>query len=137
MNQHLEQFRNRLHGEVKTAEASLAQAVQHLKSAPETAVKDIEVCLQETKAKCEAKRVQAEHAGQRIKLFLEETTAQAVAKYEDWKTDREIVQLEKHADKRERQAEDAVVVAAFALLQAEVAIVEALKARKTALEVAG
>jgi hypothetical protein len=137
MNQHLEQFCNRLQGEVKTAEASLAQAVQHLTSTSETAVKDIEVCLQQTKAKCEAKRAQAEHAGQRIKQFIEETTAQAVAKYEDWKTDREIAQLEKHADKRERQAEDAVVVAAFALLQAEVAIVEAIKARKTALEVAG
>ena len=32
---------------------------------------------------------------------------------------------------------DAVVVAAFALLEAEVAILEALKARKTAIEVAG
>ena len=32
---------------------------------------------------------------------------------------------------------DAVVVAAFPLLEAEVAIIEALKARKTAIEVAG
>jgi hypothetical protein len=60
-----------------------------------------------------------------------------IAKYEDWKTDREIEKLEKHADQKEQQAVDAVVVAAFALLEAEVAIVEALKARKVAIEVAG
>jgi hypothetical protein len=35
------------------------------------------------------------------------------------------------------QSVDAVVVAAFALMEAEVAIVEALKARKIAVEVAG
>jgi len=47
------------------------------------------------------------------------------------------VKLEKDADKKEQCAVDAVVVAAYALLEAEVAIVEALKARKIAIEVAG
>ena len=37
----------------------------------------------------------------------------------------------------EQGAVDAVIVAAYALLEAEVAIVEALKARKVAIEVAG
>jgi hypothetical protein len=137
MNPRLEQFRDRLQEEVKAAEGSLAKAVHHLTSASGMAVKDIEACLKETQAECEAKRAQAEHAGQRIKQFLEETTAHAIARYEDWKTDREIAKLERHADEREEQAADAVVVAAYALLQAELAIVEALKARKIAIEVAG
>ena len=87
--------------------------------------------------KREAKREQAAHAGHRIKKFLEESKENVVTKFEDWKTDREIEKIEKDADNKEQQAVDAIVVAAYALLDAEVAIVDALKARKMAIEVAG
>lgn len=137
MNEQFEQFRKSLEGEIKAAEASLTQAVHHLTTSSETGLTTLESGLKETLAKCEAKRGQAESAGHRIKQFIEESTTQAISKYEDWKTDREIGKLEKHAEKSEQQAADAVLVAAFALLQAEAAIVEALKARKIAIEVAG
>lgn len=137
MSHPLEHFRKKIGEEIKVAEASLAKAVQHLTSLTESGVEAIENQLGETMLKCEAKRDQAEQAGQRIKLFLEEKTAHAVVKYEEWKTDHEIEKLEKHADKRERQAVDAIIVAAYALMEAEIAIMEALKARKTAIEVAG
>lgn len=137
MNQRLEQLRKTLEGEIRSAEASLAKAVHHLTTSSETGVAALETGLKETLGKIEAKREQAEHATHRIKLLVEESTAHAVSKYEDWKTDREIGKLEKHADQCEQQAADAILVAAYALLHAEAAIAEALKARKVAIEVAG
>ena len=137
MNNHLEQFRNKLADEVKAAETYLGQAVNHLTTATETGLETLEVRLQASLVKYEAQRENADHAGQRIKHFLVETAAATISKLEEWKTDREIGKLEKQADKREQQAADAILLAAFALLEAEIAIMEALKARKTAIEVAG
>lgn len=137
MNDRLEKFRKNLENELKTAETSLARAVHHLTSATETGVETLEVRLKEALAKAEAGRETAELAGERIKHFLAEKTTGAANKLEEWKTDHEIEKLEKLADKREQQAADAILLAAFALIEAEVAIVEALKARKTAIEVAG
>jgi len=97
----------------------------------------LEIRLKAALTKCAAQREQANHAGHRIKQFIEEAKQTAVARFEDWKTNREIAKIEKHADQKEQQAADAIVLAAFALLEAEVAIVEALQARKIAIEVAG
>ena len=119
------------------AEANLQQAGHHVAAATEDGVDALESRLKDAVAKCDAKREPATQAGQRIKQFLEETKDNAVARFEDWKTNREIEQIENHADKKEQQAVDAIVVAAFAILEAEVAVVEALKARKIAVEVAG
>jgi hypothetical protein len=137
MNNKLEQCINRVQDEIKTIETSLADTSNHLTTAVEQKVEGLEAGWKNALAKCDAKREQAGQAGQRLRQFLEEKKDELVSKYEDWKTDREIEKLEKHADKKEQQAVDAVVVAAFALLQAEVAIVEALKARKIAIEVSG
>jgi hypothetical protein len=137
MNNKLEQCINRVQDEIKTIETSLADTSNHLTTAVEQKVEGLEAGWKNALAKCDAKREQAGQAEQRLRQFLEEKKDELVSKFEDWKTDREIEKLEKHADKKEQQAVDAVIVAAFALLEAEVAIVEALKARKVAIEVAG
>jgi hypothetical protein len=137
MNERLETLRKNLEDEIKSAETSLARAARHLTSVTETGLETLEVRLHEALAKAEAGREKAAHAGERIKHYLADTTTHAISRVEDWKTDHEIEKLEKLADKREQQAADAILLAAFALLEAEVAIVEALKARKTAIEVAG
>ena len=137
MNNKLEQCINRVQDEIKTIETSLADTSNHLTTAVEQKVEGLEAGWKNALAKCDAKREQAGQAEQRLRQFLEEKKDELVSKFEDWKTDCEIEKLEKHADKKEQQAVDAVIVAAFALLEAEVAIVEALKARKVAIEVAG
>ena len=137
MNDKLNQCCRRLTEEIKTAETCLTDVGHHLASATEEKVEALEGRLKKALAKCEVKRDQAKGAGERVRQFLEEKKSEVVTKYEDWKTNREIQKLEKHADKLEDLAVDAAVVAAFALLEAEVAIVEALKARKIATEVAG
>jgi len=137
MENKLEKCCRRLNDEIKTAETCLANVSHHLVDTTETRLDTLEAHLKENITKCEAKREQAAGAGERLRHLLEQTKADIVSQYEDWKTNREIGKLEKHADKLEDRAVDAVVVAAFALLEAEVAILEALKARKTAIEVAG
>lgn len=137
MNDPLERCIERVKDEVRAVESSLADTNQHLTSAVGQNLEVLESNWKSALAKCEAKRELAGQAGQRLRQFLEEKKDELVSKYEDWKTDREIDKLEKHADRKEQQAVDAVVVATFALMEAEVAIVEALKARKIAVEVAG
>jgi hypothetical protein len=137
MNNKLEQCINRVQDEIKTIETSLADAGNHLTTAVEQKAEDLEAGWKSALVKCDAKREEAGQAAQRLRQYLEEKKDELISKYEDWKTDREIAKLEQHADQKEQQAVDEVVVAAFALLEAEVAIVEALKARKIAIEVAG
>ena len=137
MSGKLNQCCNRLREEMKTAEACLADIGQHLTAAADEKVEGLETRWNNALAKCEAKREQVKGASERVRQFLEEKKSEVVSKYEDWKADREIEKLEEHADKLEDRAVDAVAIAALTLLQAEVAIVEALNARKTAIEVAG
>ena len=137
MSERLNQCCNRLKDEIKTVETCLTDVGEHLSVAAEEKVEGMEARLKSALAKCEAQREHAASAGQRVRQFIEQKKSEVISKYEDWKTDREIEKLEKHADRLEDQAVDAVVVAAYAFLEAEVAIVEALKARKTAVEVAG
>jgi hypothetical protein len=137
MSEKLDQCCDRLKECLQTTETHLAEAGHHLTSVIETGTETLADREKEALAKCESKREEALQAGERIKHFLEETKHTALTKFEDWKTDREIEKLEKYADKTEQQAVDAIVVAAFAILEAEAAIVEALKSRKIAIEVAG
>lgn len=137
MNNQLEQSIDRLKKEIKTIETGLADTRQHLAAAAEEKVEGLEARWKNALANYEGRIDEAGQAGHRLREFLEKKKDELVAKYEDWKTDREIGKLEKHADQKEQQAVDAVVVAALALLEAEVAILAALKARKIAIEVAG
>lgn len=137
MNKKLDQYCTRLKEEFKTAEKSLSKVGAHLEYTTEKSVEAMEVELKKAKEKCEEKKELAVHAGQRLRQFLEETKKDAVTKLEIWKTDREIEKIEKEADKMEQQALDAIVVAAYAILEAEVSVVDALKFRKMAVEVAG
>ena len=137
MSEKLNQCYDRLKEEIKSAEACLADMGKHLASITEESADGIDARLKDVVAQCEAKREQARNAALKIRQFLQKTGAEVLSKYEDWKTDREIEQIEKHAERLEEQAVNALLLAAFALSEAEVTMVKALKARKMAIEVAG
>lgn len=137
MSNTLEQSIDRLKNELKAVETGLADTRAHLSAALEEKVEGLEARWKNALAKGEAKGQQLGEAGHRFRQFLEEKKGELVSKFEDWKTDREIEKIEKQADKKEQQAVDAVIFAAFAMLEAEAAILDALKARKLAIEVAG
>jgi hypothetical protein len=128
---------SRFREEIGDAEHCLKQVGGHLASAAEKGVDTLEADLTAALARCEAKHAQAAGAGKRIGQFIDDLRQTAVNRFEDWKTDREVEKIEKHADKMEQRAVDAIAVAACALLEAEVAVVDALRTRKMAIEVAG
>ena len=134
MDDKLKQYCDRLQEEVKRAETCLARVGQHLVSPELTPLADWKALLQEARSQCAAKREPAQQAGQRVKVWLEETETTGGAKFDDSKLDREAINAENQADKEEGLALDAMLVAAHAILQAEVAILRAFKTRKTALD---
>ncbi len=137
MNNKLEQGIDRLKGEIKNVENGLVATSQHLASAVEEKIAGLDERWKHAVAKYEAKMEEVGRAGHNLRQFLEQKKKELTTKYEDWKTDHAIEKLEKHADQKEQQAVEAIIAAAIALHEAEVAVLEALKARKVAVEVAG
>jgi hypothetical protein len=122
---------------LKSAETYLAETKGHLAASVKESVGDLEARGKHALARLEMQREQAASARQKALHYLEEKKDELIAKFEDWRTDREIEKLEKAADTKEEHAVDAMITAAYALLEAEVAMLDALKARKIAIEVAG
>jgi hypothetical protein len=137
VSKELNQCCSLLKEEVKAAEKYLLRVTHTLESATETGVEAMESRLKNAVCECEAESGRAAEAARRTKDFGKDAANNALNRIEDWKADREIAKIEKEADKKEKHALDAIVVAAFAIMEAEVASMEALKARKFAIEVAG
>lgn len=126
---------DRISEELKTARESLTHATRHLEQDAEIIALDED--LKDATARRDTRHDEATKAADRIREWLEEAKDQVIDKLEDLKTDFEIHRIEKDADRKEDHARDAIVFAAHAVLEAEVALIEALKARRLAIEVAG
>jgi hypothetical protein len=137
MNDKLEQCCKSFTKEIKAAEAHLDEVSRHVEMVSKNGLEDVEVRLKEAEEKCEASRKRAGEAGQHLKQLVEEKIGSAVSRLEDWKIDRDIAKVEARADRKELYAVSALVFAAFAIQEAEVALLKALAARKFANEVAG
>jgi hypothetical protein len=132
----LKQYCGRLQEEVSIAEGCLARVGQHLDYPELTPLADWKTLLQEATTKCRAKREQAQSAGQRVQVWMEELEKGAKAPFDDSDLDGEVLKAEHQADREEGLALEAMVVAAHAALQAEVAVLQAFKSRKTAFDLA-
>ncbi|HEY5892722.1 MAG TPA: hypothetical protein VIT91_05770 [Chthoniobacterales bacterium] len=137
MSNKLNQCILRFEENLKSAESYLIETKDHLTAAVKESADELETRAKNALARLEAKREQAASAKQKVLHYLEEKKDELIAKLEDWRVDREIEKLEKAADAKEEHAVNAVITAAYALLEAEAAVLDALKARKIAVEVAG
>lgn len=137
MNNTLEKGVDRLKNELKQVESELTSAGQHLAAAVEEKIEALDQRWKNALVKYEARIDAAGQTAHGLREFLAKKKEELTTKFEDWKADREIEKIEKQADQREQQAVEAIVVAAIAMHEAEVAILAALKARKFAVEVAG
>ena len=72
----------------------------------------------------------------KAKSWIETKVAETEAEIEDWKTKREIHKLDKRADYSEDYAAAAIILAAAAVDEAEMAILDAVVARMLAEETA-
>jgi 16S rRNA U1498 N3-methylase RsmE len=134
MDDKLKQYCGRLQEEIKSTETCLARVGQHLVSPELTPLAKWKALLQEATTQCREKREPAQQAAQRVKVWLEEMEKRVGVPFDDSHLDREAVKAENQADREEGLALDAMLVAAHAILQAEVAILKAFNTRKTALD---
>jgi hypothetical protein len=136
MDNELKQYCDRLQAEAKIAETCLARVAQHLVSPESTPLANWKTLLQEATTQCAAKREPAQQAGQRVKVWMEEMEKGARTPFDDANLDGEVTKAENQADKEAGLAMDAMVVAAHAILQAEVALLRAFSTHKTAFDLA-
>ena len=136
MNDELKQHCDRLQEELKIAQDCLARVGQSLTSPEAIPLAEWKVLLQEATTRCNAMREQAQQAGQRFKAWMEESEKRKEAPFEDSDLDGEVSRAEKQADLEEGVARDAMRVAAYANLQAEVAILKAFTTRIRASDLA-
>lgn len=135
MDKKLEQSCIRLQAKINQVEVHLSHVTNHLKSVTETEIITLEHNIEKARQECDDKRDKVTDAVQRgVEQFIEDAKSKA---YTKWITERESTKIEDMADKKEQQAIDAVMVAAFSCLEAEVVILDALKTRKAAIEVLG
>jgi hypothetical protein len=137
MSDKLNQLILRFEETLKSTETYLTETKEHLTAVAKESADELEARSKNALARLEAKREQAASSKEKVLHYLEEKKDELIAKFEDWRVDREIEKLEKTADAKEEHAVNAVIAAAYAFLEAEVAVLDALKARKIAVEVAG
>jgi hypothetical protein len=137
MNKKIESCSIRLKSGLKSVEYRLNNVSDHIKVSSEKGVNALEVDLKKAIEKCEEKSAKLAGVGTHVGRFIDEIKEEGVDKFETWKTDREIHKIEKQADKKEQRAVDAIEMAAYAILEAEAAVLDALKYRKMAVEVTG
>lgn len=126
----------RLQEQVIGVQNCLGQVGQHLESAAVTPLATWVSLLQQATAHCEATRQPAQEAGKRLQVWLEQSANKAPAPFDYADLDGEIARLEDEAAKLEGLAADAVLAAAQAVREAELVVLNALKSRTQAIELA-
>lgn len=123
-----------LQEEIGIAEAILARLRQHLASPELTPVAQWKALLEEATTTLRAGSERAQQAGERVKSWMEEVDKGTPAPLDESDLDGEVIRIESKADKEQRLALDAMVVAAHAILQAECAVLEASHSQKVAID---
>ena len=134
MSQKIDQFCETLRQQLTKLESQVEQAQTNLKEAPKKTEQALKEQLAEAKAKIEAKKHEAEDAKTKIDEWIEAKKAETEASIEEWKTKKEQEKLVARANRAEEYAASAIVFAAAALEEAELATLEAVGARLVAEE---
>ena len=123
----------------KKLHAKLDQGIDHLKTAQahlESLHKETEGAIQArvkaARETLEAKKREAATAKANLEKFVEDAKEETHAAVAEWKAKRDRKKLEKRAERTRKRAEAFIAVALYAAEEAEVAILEAMAARKDA-----
>jgi hypothetical protein len=127
----------------KTLHAKLDSGMDQLKKAKvqvEDFYKETEANIQDKLASAEktldAKKQDAVAAKDRLEDYVSAKTSETKAAVAEWKATHDQKKLEKHAERAEKNAEDCIEIAMCAAAEAQVAILEAVAARKDAEDAA-
>jgi hypothetical protein len=127
MGEKIDQFCNELREELTAADNRLQYLKVQVENANRETRNAIQAKLDQAKADLEEQQRKAEDRRHEVRRYFEEKVAEA--EHDIGKKRREVKELEKHAQRRERYAADTVLFAMASIDEATVAILEALAAR--------
>lgn len=118
---------NAIEDRLERVKGSIQNASNDTRDAVEAKKRELETAVEAEEQKVAAAKAQAEN-------WFEQKKGETEAKIEEWRVNREVHKLEKRADDAESYAVTAIVIAAAAVDEADLAILEAVAARLIADE---
>ena len=129
MSETVDQFCENLRVKLTGMENRLSDFQTEVKSDRESMKAAIDVKIDETKASLNSAKDDAQAARSRMSAMVEEKKAETKDEIAQWKHNREVGKLERRAEDLEAYAIWAVLVAADALDEADLATLQAISAR--------
>ncbi len=128
----LDEIGKRLHGKIDSAIDGLKAAKTQLENVQKETEKAIQTKLAAAKENLEGKRQEIVAARASLEGLIEDKKAETEAAVAEWKAQHDRKKLEKRAERAEQYADACVEIALSAVVDAEIAILEAAAARKDA-----
>jgi hypothetical protein len=132
MNMDLDELGKKLHAKLDSSIDRLKAAKGHLEEVHKETEAAIQTKLKAAKETLEAKKQEAAAAKARMEEYVEAKKAETQAAVAEWKANRDRKKLEKRAERAEKYAEASIEVALLSADEAQVAILEAVAARRDA-----
>jgi chromosome segregation ATPase len=129
MSKQIDNFTNSLRDKLNDLDNRLSSIKMTVDSASQESQASIEAKLKEVKTKLETKREDFNTYKLELKKQAEEKQSEIMSKIDNWKTNRELENLDRRAVHAEEYAARGVAVAMAAIEEAEEAILEAIAAR--------
>jgi hypothetical protein len=136
MSTTIEKFAKQLHDNLEMVEERVKSLRDNIQSVPRQPHIEIQSKLDQAKANLSNKKQEFEGYRAKLQIQFEEKESELNSNIEEWKSWREISQMEIHADNAENYATKATYLAIATMEEAEKAILEAITARLDA-EIAG
>jgi monoamine oxidase len=132
MNINLDELGKKLHAKLDSSIDRLKAAKTHLEAVHKETEAAIQTKLKAAKETLEAKQQEAAAAKARMEEYVEAKKAETQGAIAEWKANRDRKKLEKRAERAQKYAEACIAVALCSAEEAEVAILEAVAARRDA-----
>ena len=132
MNMNLDELGKKLHAKLDRNVNQLKATKAHLEDVHKETEAAIQAKLKAAKETLEAKYQEAAAARAGMEEFVEAKKAETQAAVAEWKANRDRKKLEKRAEHAQKYAEACIAVALCSAEEAEVAILEAVAARRDA-----
>ena len=132
MNINFDELGKKLHAKLDSGIDQLKAAKVHLEDVQKETETAIKTKLNAAKETLEAKKQEAAAAKARLDDLVEARKTETKAAVAEWKANHDRKKLEKRAERAEKYADDCIEVALFSAEEAQVAILEAVTARKDA-----
>lgn len=129
MGEKIDQLRADLKSKLSTVEESLEKAKSRIHASAEETKASLDAKKAEVESAMAAQKQKAAETKAKMDGAIEEKTAETKAKIDEWKMNREIHKLEKRADRSEDYAVWAMEVAANAVEEADIAVLDAIADR--------